>query len=567
MLIKKISKIFKKKQTEISFEDILQEAELEKYNNHQNKMFSKISTFSIYFMFFMFFIISLLFIYNSYLLQIKNFTLYEAKSKDNEMTSIPVFPIRGNILDRNGAVLAKSEKSGTSSEEYVRDYIEKDGLGHVLGYTSSPQKDKKGRFWQENFKGLTGIEEYYDKLLSGVPGKEFFETNAKGEKEKSFIVEKAIPGKDIQLSIDSDLQETAYSYLKKYITKNRYLGGSASMIDLETGEIIFMTNYPEITSYKMNSTATNSKQYFIDLQKREDNPFLNRAISGLYAPGSIMKPVFGLAALQENIITPDTYIYSPGFLTYINNKTGEKTVYKDWKAHGSTNIIEAVAVSSDVFFYSIVGGTDTQKGLGISLLDKYTKSFNIDKKTGIDLFGEKQGNIPTPEWKEKTFGDEWRIGDTFISSIGQFGFLITPLEGLIMTSLIANEGDINTPHLLKEENDFKIKATETIDKKWYSLIKQGMRQVVASDKGTAKSLNLPFVKIAAKTGTAQFGKNKEYIHSWVTGFFPIEKPKYAFIFLLEKSKEQKPDPATLVARDLFWWIWENKKEYFTQQTQ
>jgi penicillin-binding protein 2 len=174
----------------------------------------------------------------------------------------------------------------------------------------------------------------------------------------------------------------------------------------------------------------------------------------------------------------------------------------------------------------------------------------------------------TEEWKMKTFNEDWYDGDTIISSIGQFGFLMTPLEALTMTALIANEGEIYTPHLVKKEDkqdeNFKTKVNVEIKNEWYKIIKNGMRQVVASDIGTAKTLNMPFTKLAAKTGTAEFGKNKEYIHSWVVGFFPYDKPKYAFVFMMEKSKADKPDPATIVARDFLWWMWENKKEYFTE---
>lgn len=563
-----ISKIFKKNKKDFSFEEILQEATLQKYGTQENKLYLRINSFGIYFLFFTFFSISLWFLYNAYILQIKDFAIYDEKSKNNQLTFTPIFPIRGNIIDRNNVILAKSEKVGTSSEEYERWYIEKEGFGHILGYTTPPQKDSKGKFWQENFKGIAGIEEYYDLLLRGVPGKEYFEINAKGVKEKSFITEKPVQGKDIILSIDEGMQEKAYQTLKTYVNKNGYLGGSALMMNIENGEILFLTNYPEYSSYKINSTATNSNEYVQELQKSENNPFLNRAISGLYAPGSIVKPVFGLAALQTETISPNTYIFSPGFFIYTNSKTGKKTTYKDWKAHGSTNIVEAIAVSSDVFFYTISGGSDLIKGMGIKTIDLFTKAFKMDQKIGIDLFGEKAGNVPTPEWKMKTFNEEWYDGDTIISSIGQFGFLMTPLEALTMTALIANEGEIYTPHLVKKEEkqdeNFKTKVNIDIKNEWYKMVKNGMHQVVANDIGTAKTLNMPFTKMAAKTGTAEFGKNKEYIHSWVVGFFPYDKPKYAFVFMMEKSKANKPDPATLVARDFFWWMWENKKEYFTE---
>jgi penicillin-binding protein 2 len=224
--------------------------------------------------------------------------------------------------------------------------------------------------------------------------------------------------------------------------------------------------------------------------------------------------------------------------------------------------MEALAVSSDVYFYEIGGGFENQKGLGIANIEKYAKLFGFGEKTGIDLPDEKIGTIPSPEWKIKNFkNDPWRIGDTYHTAIGQYGFQVTPMEMVRAVGSIANNGKLLTPHIIvgdiEKENKF---STIDFKKEYFDTVHEGMRLAVIS--GTAASLNVPFVEIAAKTGTAQLGIAKNKVNSWIIGFFPYKDPKYAFAIMMEAGPNTNTVGASSVARGLFDWMSINTPEYF-----
>jgi penicillin-binding protein 2 len=290
---------------------------------------------------------------------------------------------------------------------------------------------------------------------------------------------------------------------------------------------------------------------------------MDRTISGLYTPGSIVKPFLALGALNEGIISPDKKILSTGSISIPNPYfPGQETVFKDWRANGWTDMREAIAVSSDVYFYTIGGGYQGQKGLGISNIEKYVRLFGIGEKTGVDMLDEKGGTVPSIEWKAKNFpGDPWRIGDTYHTAIGQYGFQVTPLEMTRAAGAIANSGTLVTPHFIlgdiEKENQKKILD---LKKEYFGTVQAGMRLSVTS--GTASALNVPYVEAAAKTGTAQVGLAKNKINSWVMGFFPYQHPEYAFVIMMEAGPTSGGGSATSVMRQLFDWMSLNTPEYF-----
>jgi penicillin-binding protein 2 len=290
---------------------------------------------------------------------------------------------------------------------------------------------------------------------------------------------------------------------------------------------------------------------------------LDRNISGLYTPGSIVKPFFALGALKEGIIDPQKEILSTGSISIPNPYfPDQETVFKDWRVNGWTNMMEAIAVSSDIYFYEIGGGFEGQKGLGIANIEKYSKLFGLDTKTGVDLPDEKQGVIPSPEWKAKNFkNDPWRIGNTFHTAIGQYGFQVTPMEIVRAVGSLANKGTLLTPHfVLNDPEASKPIPVEGFTKEQYEIIHDGMRQAVTY--GTAVSLNVPYVDVAAKTGTAQLGVSKNKVNSWVVGFFPYENPKYAFVVMMEAGPAANNVGASSIMRQLLDWMSINTPEYF-----
>lgn len=561
--------LFKKRKNNFDFEEVLQDYNLSKLSVKEifdHKLINRLNQNGIYIIASFVFLIFITFAFTSYKLQIKNYDTYLKKSDNNQFVSVPILPTRGTIFDRNGEALAKSEKIKGDESGFDRIYTEREGFGHVLGYVKYPQKDSSGVYFQNNFEGVSGLEAYYDQLLAGSVGKKLFEKDVKDVKENSFIVDTPIEGKDINTSIDADVQEYAYKALKDFVIEKDFQSGSVVIMDLDTGQIITMTNYPEYDPKKMVPSEVNineRNEYVRKVNNSSSTPLLNRAISGTFAPGSTMKPIFALAALQLGLIDPVTSIFSSGKIEVPNtNDPSIKTIFRDWKAHGWVNVRTALANSSDVFFYAVGGGYENQKGLGIGKIDEWSKEFGVDSLTGIDLGGEAKGNIPTPEWKEKVFGDGWRLGDTYNSSIGQFGFLVTPIGLVRLTGAIATNGKLITPKIkMGDELTYK-KVNLQVNDEWYKVVQSGMRMVVT--EGTAKNLNSEYFEIAGKSGTAEVVVNgkKDHIQSWIAGYFPYKKPKYTFVFLCSMGiRDHSPMPNVL-ARNVLEYMYLHKPNLF-----
>jgi penicillin-binding protein 2 len=486
-------------------------------------------------------------------------------SNNNQFVSVPILPTRGSILDRSGEVLAKSEKTKEDEDGFERVYTKREGFGHVLGYVKYPQKDSSGVYFQDNFEGVSGLEAYYDQLLAGRVGKRLYEKDASRVKDSSFVLDMPIEGKDVRTSLDADLQEYSYKKLKNFVLEKKFESGSIVIMDIDTGQILTLTNYPEYDPKKMVPNQENPEarnDYIRSINTDKDTPLLNRAIAGTFAPGSTMKPVFALAALQLGLIDPVTSIFSSGKIEVPNTYDPSiKTIFRDWKAHGWVNVRTALANSSDVFFYAIGGGYENQKGLGIGNIDEWAKEFGVDSLTGIDLGGEVKGNIPTPDWKQRVFKDDWRLGDTYNSSIGQFGFLVTPIGLLRLTTAIATNGNLITPKIKIDEGGLTSKRVKlNVNDEWYKVVQSGMRMVITD--GTAKSLNSKYFNVVGKSGTAEVGVDKKHLQSWIVGYFPYEKPKYAYVVLCSMGiRDQSPTPNVLT-RDVLEYMYRTKPDLF-----
>jgi penicillin-binding protein 2 len=291
---------------------------------------------------------------------------------------------------------------------------------------------------------------------------------------------------------------------------------------------------------------------------------LDRAISGLYAPGSIVKPIFAAAALNEHLISPDKQILSTGAISIPNPyDPAHPSLFRDWTVHGWIDMRTALAVSSDEYFYTIGGGFGDQPGLGIQKLDDYARRFGLGATTGIALMSEKAGVIPTPAWKAQVFGpeDPWRIGDTYHTAIGQYGFQLTPIQAVRYTAAIANGGKLFTPQLLASSTP---QFTEIgIPDEYLQIVREGMRMAVTSSRtdATVKFFNIKGITLAAKTGTAQIGAHNEYMNSWSIGFWPADNPKYAYAVVLERAPAGTPSGAAPGMLPFFQWLIANHPEY------
>jgi penicillin-binding protein 2 len=543
-------------------EIFLDSENLQNFNRQQfeGRIEKPISKKNVIFLGLSFLFCVLIFFLRTGYLQIYKGNVYFTRSENNTLEKQLIFADRGIIYDRNKIELAWNNKIDQEGSFPTRNYISP-GFSHLLGYVSYPMQDKSGNYWQTELIGKDGIEKQYAETLKGENGSKIVETDARKSVHSENVVNTPKRGTDLTTTIDSRLQKQLYLIIKNISENNSFKGGAGMIMDVRTGEIITSTSFPEydstILSLGKDTQAING--YLTD--KR--NVFIDKNISGLYTPGSIVKPFLAIGALNENVIDPYKQILSTGSISIPNPYFPDKpTIFKDWRAQGWVDMRKALAVSSDVYFYEIGGGFQDQKGLGILNIEKYVKLFGIGEKTGIDIPDEIAGTIPSPEWKAKTFkGDIWRIGDTYHTAIGQYGFQVTPIQMLRAIAGIANYGKLVTPHLILGDTTKENQTSNVnINKEYFDVVHEGMRQSVTS--GTTAALNMSFVQIAAKSGTAQLGVNKNRVNSWVTGFFPYSNPKYAFIILMESGPSSGTVSATYTMSQFLYWMSANTPEYF-----
>jgi len=453
---------------------------------------------------------------------------YAEKSERNRLRPETIFAERGAILDRNGVPLVENE---ASEDGFVKRHYTTPGFAHLLGYVSYPKKDSSGNFYETKIAGLAGVESAFDELLSGENGKRLIEEDALGTVQSEGSVVPAMSGQDITLSIDSRAQAAFASSVAELADRIPFLGGSAILMDVETGEVHALVSYPEYDSNVLSqgSDAATIARYATD----ERRPYLDRAVSGLYTPGSIVKPMIVAGALNDGIIVPSTTIVSTGQISVPNPYDPEHpSIFKDWKALGALDARGAIAWSSDVYLYSITGGYGNQKGLGIERLKYWYDAFGFESPTQIELTGEATGFVPTPAWKEATYDEPWRLGNTYHTGIGQYAMQITPLEAARGIAAVANGGKLVKPTILAEQ--MPSGESIAISHDALQVAREGMRRGVT--EGTSIGLNdLSFVKIAGKTGTAQLGAHNEWYNSWAVGFFPYDHPKYVYAVVMEKG--------------------------------
>jgi len=499
-------------------------------------------------------------------LQIQKGEAYFKRSQNNTLEKQLIFADRGIIYDRNKKELAWNKKtgepaSGTGENDLpIRAYLSP-GFSHILGYISYPAQDKMGNYWQSEFIGKDGLEKQYNDKLRGENGIKIIEVDVHEKIHSENIINAPKRGQDLITSIDSLIQSQLFSLIKDLSENNSFKGGAGILMNVQNGEIIVSTGFPEYNSeiLSLGKDSEAIKNYLNDKRK----VFMDKNISGLYTPGSIVKPFLAIGALTEGIIDPYKKILSAGSISIPNPFfPGQKTVFKDWKIHGWVDMRQAISVSSDVYFYEIGGGFEEQKGLGISNIEKYARLFGIGEKTNVDLPDEKVGTIPSPEWKAKNFSnDPWRIGDTYHTAIGQYGFQVTPLQMARAVSAIANYGKLVTPHfLLNDVIEENKNLNIDLKKEFFDVVHEGMRQSVLS--GTSVALNVPYIQVASKTGTAQLGVAKDRVNSWIIGFFPYQNPKYAFTIMMESGPSSGSVGASSVMRQLLDWMSVNTPEYF-----
>jgi penicillin-binding protein 2 len=491
-------------------------------------------------------------------LQILEGSTYAAQARENRLDHTIVFAERGVIYDKNGVRLVWNERD-LEDDFAHRIYYGEGGLSHLLGYVSYPKADSKGIYYDEYVRGLDGIEKLHDSVLLGDNGRKIIELDATLHTQSESVFDRPRDGGDITLSIDAPLQEKLYELIKARAEESGFQGGGGVILDVATGDILALTSYP---AYDSSAIAQGHASTVEAYQTDTRTPFLNRVVSGLYTPGSIIKPFIAVGALEEGVISPSKEILSTGSLTLQNPyNPSHASIFRDWKAHGYVDLRRALAVSSNVYFFEIGGGFGEQEGLGITRIEKYVRAFGLGSPTELLIAPEPEGTIPNPAWKYSLFNDDWRLGDTYNTAIGQYGFQVTPLQVVSAIAALANGGFLPRPSLLS--TDPVERQRLNVSESTLALVREGMRAAVT--EGTATGLNVPGVSVAAKTGTAELGARKEFVHSWVVGFFPYEKPRYAFAVIMERGPRENLLGGVSVMNPLLHWLIKERPEYVSAE--
>ena len=431
-------------------------------------------------------------------------------------------------------------------------------LSHLLGYLGKLNDEETGKLKDKGYLlfdniGKTGLEKTYEAQLRGTYGLKKIEVDAIGHEQSVLAEEPPRPGKNLVLTIDLDAQKKLEELTKNMLVRTNRKRAAAIAMDPRDGSILAIVSLPAFNNNEFSGGIT--QKNYDKYTHNPDNHLFNRAIGGAYPSGSTIKLVIAAAALQEKIITPRTAFLSTGGL-----QVGDR-FFRDWKAggHGITNVSKALAWSVNTFFYYAGGGYKDFAGLGVDRIIKYMQSFGISQKTGIDLTGEATGFAPSKDWKLKTKGETWYVGDTYNLSIGQGDLLVTPLQVAVWTAAVANGGQVVQPHLaykLEEpitHNEIVLdfnKSSVPVSPENLAIVRQGMRDCVIY--GSCQMMqNLPFAS-GGKTGTAQWNANKEN-HAWFTSFAPYDHPKIVVTVLVEEGAEGSV-VAEPIARDfLLWW--------------
>ncbi|MAZ30160.1 hypothetical protein CL655_02655 [bacterium] len=501
------------------------------------------------------------FLWQLFTLQVIEGAEHRSVSDNNRVQEDVIIAERGVVFDRYGELLVWNEEDYADVYDFpVRAYTDRLGLGQLLGYVSYPQKDSKGFYFRTEYVGRNGIESAFNEQLAGTNGRRLIEVDALGDVLAEYAVETPEAGEGLTLSIDAELSEAMYQIIASSTAQSGSRSGAGAIMDVRTGELIALTSFP---SYDPEVMADGDDVALIASYNTDERfPFLNKVVAGAYTPGSIVKPFVAYAALAEGIISPNKTIVSNSEIVIPNPYTpSQPSIFRDWRAHGVITMREAIAFSSNVYFYIIGGGFQDQRGLGITKMSEYFARFGFGSKTGVILANEQTGTLPTPAWKAEVFNDDWRLGDTYFTAIGQYGWQTTPLQMLVAYGALANGGTRFVPHLAK---DTVGESTDiALENDLLEIVHEGMRMTVNYNGGTARSLERKDVAIAAKSGTAELDFSKTHLNTWAAGFWPYEEPRYAFIMLMEHAPYENRLGGTTVMGKVFDWMAIHRPEYLT----
>ena len=457
--------------------------------------------------------------------------------------------IKRDLDEREMAIFANNRmllKGFDIKSRLTRNYPQNEIFAHVVGYMGSISNTDYQRFDPAFYTGKeqigkSAIEREYEHILRGVPGKQKLLVNVRGRVMDEIEKEAFKSGNDIILTLNSELQRTAYESMagKK---------GSVVALDPRNGEILAMISMPSFDPTAISLGLSQSD--FEKLNRDKKRPLFNRAIAGQYPPGSTVKPMLALGALDMGIVDSEYYLPCEGEFKLPNYSRP----FRDWATHGSVNAKRAIQASCDVYFY------ETAVEMGIERMSSFLKQFNLGAQSRVDLGSEKKGVVPNQEWKRNNFtskqNQSWYLGETVIAGIGQGYMLATPMQLAYATSIIANRGFAFKPHILKQINlkdsneslttePERIDHLMNIDEKYWDVVFDGMNAVVNEQRGTAYGVFPENSDIAGKTGTSQvFSMDKRSgddvpeelrDHGLFIGFAPINNPEIVIAVIVENG--------------------------------
>jgi penicillin-binding protein 2 len=441
--------------------------------------------------------------------------------------------------------------------ESVRYYPYKALASHIIGYLSEIDSKKLKLKEYQNYKsgdliGNFGIEKTYEGLLKGQDGIKEVEVDAFGRELSSRIRKPAQPGNMLFLTLNAKLQ----SYVEGVFKEK---AGAAIVMDINNGQVLAQFSKPDFAP-SLFVKGISSKEWGA-LNEDPLHPLQNKVISGQYSPGSVFKIAVAIAALEEGFINKDTTFACGGSYRF------GRSSFLCWNkgGHGKVNVVDAIAESCDVFFYNL-GAL-----LGIDLISEYAHRLGLGENTQIDLGYEKQGLMPTTQWKKRVLNSIWFGGETISSAIGQSYVLVTPLQIAVLTATIANGEYIPVPQLLKKAEGTdgttmrkyipQIRKTSDVSKETLAILKEGLFGAVNFPKGTARGSKPKTVTVAGKTGTVQvFSEKKNYFskdeeipyklkdHSWFTCYAPADEPEIAVTVLVEHGGHGSTAAAPIVKK-------------------
>lgn len=471
-------------------------------------------------------------------------------------------PLRYGLTEQEIAEIAVNEYrlEGVEVEaQLVRHYPYGELFAHTLGYVGRVSEQELAAFDEIDFRrysgthriGKTGLEKHYEAALLGEVGSRHVEVNAHGRVLKELERIDPIPGQDLRLHLDLDLQRAASGALQGS-------RGAVVAIDVSSGGVMALVSEP---SFDPNLFVTGiSYADYKALSQSRDLPLFNRTIQGQYPPGSTLKPMLGLGGLQSETVTPERTIRDPGYYQL----EGDDRFYRDWKRWGHGNhvdLYQAIVESCDTYFY------DLAFRMGIDQMHPVGEAFGLGQKTGIDIPNERAGLWPSRDWKNAAREMPWFPGDSLNVSIGQGYVLTTPLQLGVMTATLASKGVLHPPKLVSAIGGRKLstnglRSYHADDEHW-RYVSKAMRDVVHSVRGTGKVINRDLTyEIAGKTGTAQvigIAQDEEYDrekvaernrdHALFIAYAPVDNPEIAVAVIVENG-EHGSSAAAPVAREV-----------------